>query len=271
MRGIPLPATFPHGPAPGRAAAQSHTQPGRVARPVILSSVTQSAWAGCAGWREEVTQAQGTGKRCRPQGGTVGHRVMGGGFTIEMLTDEEGTQQAGGGVQPSRGEPSCRTAFRAALPPTATGCSAGDTLVPPAGSTATRRSMQSLGQQRPQSLRASTRSLRERVGPASARPAPQQCPRPEARTPQPEGMGPQAGPARRPQLRARGQGGSHAAGRGAASRSPAAKRDGTGAPRASRCGPTAQRREGRAGHSPFASRGSRRRPARLGAAQRRRG
>ena len=256
-----------------RAVHSRAVAPGRLFLALLLRAPGQAALGGRRSHerraRERVADYRGGQELC----GTSGSRV-GGGFPTEMLMDAEGTQRAGGGAQPSRGEPSCRTAFRAALPPAATGRGAGSTLVPHIGGTATRRSTQSLGQHRPQSLQASNRSRRGRVGPGAALAA-RGAARSNTRAPNPRPRSPRrrvhkAGPARRPQLRARGQGGSHAAGRGNAPRSPAGERDGTDHP----TGPPAAvppRRGGRGGLGTYRSPGAEAAAALPGSTQRRRG
>lgn len=185
---------------------------------------------------------------------------MGGGFPTETLMDAEGTQQAGGGAQPSRGEPSCRTAFRAERHPAATRRGAGGTRPPTSGA------LRHAGPRRASdnTARNLCRLLAALGGDVSAA-----IPAPRTSDPAARGVGSTSRPGPRPQLRARGQGGSHAAGRGNEPLSPATERDGTDQPPGPPAAGPRRRggREGRAGHLPFARRGSRRRPARLGAAE----
>lgn len=246
VRGIPVPATSPHGAAPGRAAAQSRAQPGCGTRLVILSPVTQSAWAA-PGWqaerrvsherraresvanhREGLELCGTSGSRVRtddgrglPHGDADGCR----GHTAgrRRCTAKQGRAELQDGFP--CGATSSRNTTRRWRHPT-----------PHVWGTATRRSTQSLGQHRPQSLQASSRSRRGRIGSntrapnlgsRSSRGRVHKQARPQASAPRPR-----AG--RLP--------------RGRAGQRAPEPRNGTGrdgsAPRASRSGPTAQRREG---------------------------
>lgn len=275
VRGIPLPATSPHGAAPGRAATQSRAQPGCGTRPVILSPVTQSAWAGCAGW-QAVTRAQGTGTRRRLQGGTgavwdIGQQsgrglphgdadgCRGHAAGRRRCTAKQRRAKLQDGFP--RGATSSRNRTRRWKHPGPPHWGHCDTPVhaePRTAPPAISAGLQPLSAGTCRPWRRSGRSRR----------CPQQYPRPEPQTPQPEASGPQSRPG--PQASApRPRAGRLPRGR-AGQRAPKPRR-GTGrdgSPHgASRRGPTAQRRERRAGHLPFARRGSRRRPARLDAAE----